>query len=48
MSRRYDAAAALCIEAAELLYKHGIATVVTDGRYVQIEKEKKDGLSHQE
>jgi hypothetical protein len=39
MSRKYEAAAALSIEAAELLYKFGIATVVTDGIYVQIEKE---------
>jgi hypothetical protein len=39
MNRRYDAAAALSIEAAELLYRNGLIVVVTDGMYVQIEKE---------
>jgi hypothetical protein len=40
LGKKYDIAACLTIEAAELLYKHNIASVVTDGKNVQIEKEQ--------
>ena len=37
---KYDVAAILPIEFAQRLYQEfGIAQIVTDGRYVQIEKE---------
>jgi len=38
--QRHDIGDVFTIEAAEMLYKkRGIAIIVTDGRYVQIEKE---------
>ncbi len=38
--QRHDIADIFTIEMAQKLYKeHGVATIVTDGRYVQIEKE---------
>ncbi|HHU18008.1 MAG TPA: hypothetical protein GXZ70_07355 [Clostridiales bacterium] len=41
LSRKYWLADVISIGAAELLYKkEGIATVVTDGKYIQIAKEK--------
>lgn len=41
MSRKFDVADCLTIESVELLYeKQGIASVVTDGKYVQVDKEE--------
>lgn len=40
MSDKCDVGAILTIEFAQRMYKeHGIVHIVTDGRYVQIEKE---------
>lgn len=39
LRKRYDAAACINLLTAELLYKHGVKVVVTDGKYVEIEKE---------
>ena len=42
--QRHDIGDVFTIEAAEMLYKkRGIAIIVTDGRYVQIEKESTAG-----
>ena len=44
-SKKHDIADIFTIEMAQKLYKkHGVATIVTDGRYVQIEKES---IAHQ-
>lgn len=40
LGKKYDIAACLTIEAAELLYKLKIVSIVTDGKNVQIEKEE--------
>lgn len=38
--QKHDIADIFTIEMAQKLYKeHGVATIVTDGRYIQIEKE---------
>lgn len=40
MNKKHDVGRLLPIEFAQRIYKeHGIAHIVTDGRYVQIEKE---------
>jgi hypothetical protein len=39
-SKRYDVGAVIPVEFAQRMYKErGIALIVTNGRYVQIEKE---------
>lgn len=44
-SKKHDIADIFTIEMAQKLYKeHRVATIVTDGRYVQIEKES---IAHQ-
>lgn len=43
--QKHDIGDVVTVETAEMLYREkGIATIVTDGRYVQIEKEP---TSHQ-
>jgi len=38
--QRHDIGDVMTIEAAQELYdKHRVATIITDGRYIQIEKE---------
>lgn len=45
LKQRHDIGDVFTIEMAQKLYKeHGVATIVTDGRYVQIEKES---IAHQ-
>jgi len=42
--QRHDIGDVLSVEAAQELYdKHRVATIITDGRYVQIEKESTAG-----
>jgi kynurenine formamidase len=38
MTGRHDKAAIISIEAAEYMHDNGINTIVTDGKYVQVEK----------
>ena len=41
MSKKYEIADWLTLESAELIHEAGIALVVTDGKYVQMESERK-------
>lgn len=41
MSKKYKVGKIMLVKAAEILHKHGLAVVVTDGEYVQIGKDKK-------
>ena len=40
MTKKYETAANISVSGALYAYKNGIATIVTDGKYVQAEKEK--------
>lgn len=42
LSRKYDVGDVITLEVAMGLYDIGIAHVVTDGKYVQLEKEEAD------
>jgi hypothetical protein len=48
MSRKYETADAITVGAAELMYEHGVCSIVTDGKYVQIEKETAQEVPVQE
>ena len=39
MSEKYESASAVTIDAAQFMYSIGVATIVTDGKYIEIEKE---------
>lgn len=43
LGTKYDLAAIIRLDSAKLCYEHtGIALVITDGKYVQIEDEKEE------
>lgn len=43
LGTKYDLAAIISLGSAKLCYEHiGIALVITDGRYIQIEDEKEE------
>ena len=39
-TKKYEIAAVITIGTVQLLNSHGVAFVITDGKYVQIEKDK--------
>lgn len=42
LDNKYDYAAIVTLEAAENLFEQGIAVVVTDGKYIELEDDRKD------
>lgn len=42
--KKYDISSIITIQSAQIIFNRGVTVIVTDGRYVEINKEDKDGL----